>query len=385
MSVKRKDFVYLNNSATSYPKPKEVVTAISEALQSPPAMKGRGEEVGRADMVWQARRQTAAFFGCRDPRRLIFCSNATDALNLAIHGLLGEKGGHAITTTNDHNSVLRPLHTLEQSGLLDLTIVPSGRDGVIIADEITAAIKPETKLLVINHLSNVVGAIAPVEELANACRDRGVPLLVDASQSAGVLNIDVVKTGIDLMAFTGHKYLMGPTGVGGLYIREGIELIPRKQGGTGVRSEYPYQPEEMPIRFEAGTVNYIGIVGLGAAVVYIKERGLQAIRSRMFELREECEEGLRAVSSVNVWGPPAGVEKGPAVSFTINGRGAEEVREILLSRFKIVTRSGLHCAPLCHRTIGTAPEGTVRASFSCLTDSAAPAALIAAVREIVSK
>jgi cysteine desulfurase family protein len=374
--------LYLNNSATSYPKPKEVAEAVAQALLRPPEMTGRGEEVGAKDIVRQARSRLARFFGFRNPDRLIFCSNATGGLNLAIHGLLGEKGGHAVTTTNDHNSVLRPLRTLEKQGLVELTVVPSDAAGVLDAGRITSALRPDTRLLAVNHVSNVVATIAPLEELAPACRERGIKMLVDASQSAGLLDIGVDALGVDLLAFTGHKYMFGPTGIGGLFIAEGVELTPRKQGGTGVDSAYPLQPEELPIRFEAGTVNYVGIVGLNEAAAYLERIGLEEARSWAISLRREFETGLRKIAGVKVYGPGADTEKGAVVSFAVDGHGVEEVGETLRQHYRIITRAGLHCAPLCHQAIGSGEEGTVRASFSCLTDENGPELLLQAVAEI---
>ncbi len=383
MSEARK-IIYINNSATSYPKPPRVAEAVNRALSGPPEMSGRGEETGVKDRVRQSRDRIARFFGCSDPSRLIFCSNATDGLNLAIHGLLGESGGHAVTTTNDHNSVLRPLRTLEKKGIVELTVVPSNGDGVLNSDDIAGAIRDNTKLLAVNSLSNVVGTISPIAELAAVCRERGVILLVDAAQSAGLLDIDVDAAGIDLLAFTGHKYLFGPTGIGGLILGEGIELDPRKQGGTGVNSEFPLQPRELPTRYEAGTVNYVGIVGLDAGIAFIEENGLPRIRERVRKLRSECENGLRALDGITVYGPGPDVEKGAVVSFTLKDHGAEEVGEILRYHYAIITRAGLHCAPLCHEKIGTGLEGTVRASFSFLSDDDAPQRLINAVKEIAA-
>jgi cysteine desulfurase family protein len=378
------EIIYINNSATSYPKPAQVVEAVARALTDPPEMTGRGEETGVKDRVRQARDRIARFFGCSDPSRLVFCSNATDGINLAIHGLLGESGGHAVTTTNDHNSVLRPLRTLEKKGTVELTIVPSDASGVLNPSKIAGALRRDTRLLAVNHLSNVVGTIAPIAELAQICRERGVLMLVDAAQSAGFLEIDVEGCGIDLLAFTGHKYLFGPTGIGGLIIGERAELEPRKQGGTGVDSNYPLQPERMPIRFEAGTVNYVGIVGLDAAIAFLQGVGLAAVRERVTALRRECEEGLRALKGVRVYGPGPDATKGAVVSFAVDGHVVEEVGQILRYQFGIITRTGLHCAPLCHETIGTALEGTVRASFSYLSDDEAPARLIRAVAEIAA-
>jgi len=369
MNTTGEEITYLNNSATSYPKPPEVAEAVARALAGPPEMTERGEGRGIKDTVRIARDKIARFFGIPDPSRLIFCSNATDGLNLAIHGLLGRRGGHAVTTTNDHNSVLRPLKTLEADRLVELTIVPSDATGVLSAEKIIEALRPDTRLLVVNHVSNVVGTFAPVESLARACRERGVKLLVDASQSAGLVEIDVASLGVDLLAFTGHKYMFGPTGIGGLYIAEGVELEPRKQGGTGVNSAYPLQPEEMPIRYEAGTVNYAGIVGLFAAVSYLEKLGLESARARAFALRRECEEGLREMPGVTVFGPGLDAEKGAVVSFNVQGHGCEEVGQMLRQHFGIITR---------------APEGTVRASFSALSDEQAPGKLLTAVAEIAS-
>ena len=347
-------------------------------------MTERGEGSGMKDLVRAARDRIARFFGLSDSSRLVFCANATDGLNLAIHGLLGREGGHAVTTTNDHNSVLRPLRTLERDGRVELTIVPSDDEGVLDAGRIVAALRPETRLLAVNHLSNVVGTLAPLAELAEACRGLGVKLLVDASQSAGLFPIDFDGLGIDLLAFTGHKYLFGPTGIGGLCIAEGTRLEPRKQGGTGVNSEYPLQPEGMPISYEAGTVNYAGIVGLNAGIEFLQEEGLDAVRARATSLRREVEVGLRATAGIKVYGPGPDVEKGTVVSFNLEGHGPEEVGLALRSSYRIITRSGLHCAPLCHRAIGTGEEGTLRVSISCLCPDEAPARFLRAIEEIAA-
>lgn len=377
---------YLNNSATSYPKPPDVAAAIQQAMMNPPQMTGRGEETDARDKVRSAREHLARFFGCPEPDRFIFTSNSTDAINLAIHGLVDSFEGtgvfHAVTTTNDHNAVLRPLKTLEASGQVDLTIVASDENGILDIEKIINALRPDTCLLAVNHLSNVTGVITPIEILGSHCREKGIPFLVDASQSGGILEIHAEQMNIDLLAITGHKYMLGPTGIGALYIAEGQDVVPRKQGGTGVRSAYEFQPEEMPIRFEAGTVNYHGIVGLDAACSYIERTGLSHIRKRIASMRRECELGLRSLPGVTVYGPGADVEKGPVVTFTVEGRGVEEVAGILRERFRIITRPGLHCAPLCHRTIGTGDEGAVRVSFSSLTGDDGPAALIEAVRVI---
>jgi cysteine desulfurase family protein len=354
-----------------------------------PQMSGRGEAAGTVDRISEARVRIARFFGCPEPARLIFTDNSTDALNLAIHGFTAalptsHKLPHIITTTNDHNSVLRPLRTLQKEGRISLTIVPSDPEGRFDVDRIVDAIRNETRLLAVNHLSNVVGTIAPLETLGSICRDKGMTFLVDASQSAGLLPINVKEMNIDLLATTGHKYMLGPTGIGTLYIGEGITLAPRKQGGTGVKSAYPLQPEELPIRYEAGTANYIGIVGLDAARSFIERHGQESMLERIVEQRGNCEDQLYDIDGVTIYGPGMVEDKGAVISFRIDGFGVSEVDTILRTRYNIITRSGLHCAPLCHERLGTAPEGTVRASFSYLTDSEAASLLVEAVHEIAA-
>lgn len=376
---------YLNNSATSYPKPPEVGHAVFQALTDPPGMTGRGEEAGTRDRVLTARTALAAFLGVSHPERLILTSNSTDAMNLAIHGLFDARPGvrlHAVTTTNDHNSVLRPLRTLERQGRAALTIVPMRADGDFDADRILEALRPDTALLAINHLSNVVGTIAPLAHLGAACRERGIVFLVDASQSAGLLEIHAERMRIDLLAITGHKYLFGPTGIGALYIAPHVEIAPRRQGGTGVLSAWPYQPDEYPIRHEAGTVNYVGLMGLDAGRAWIEGIGLAQVRERSVALRRRCEESLRAIPGVEVFGPAADAEKGCVISFRIAGLDVAEADVILRTRYQLILRPGLHCAPLCHERLGTAPDGTLRASFSYLTPHEAGERLIAAVSEL---
>ena len=378
---------YLNNSATSYPKPAAVAQAAFDAMTEQPGMTGRGEESGTKDKVLAARISLARFFGCPNPERLIFTSNSTSALNQAIHGFVDHLSAtdpiHVVTTSNDHNSVLRPLRTLESRKKVELTIVQSDERGVLDPAAIIDALRPDTRILAVNHLSNVVGTAAPLRELGEACREGNITFLVDASQSAGLLEIDVEEMGIDLLAITGHKYMLGPTGIGALYIAEGVELAPRKQGGTGVKSEYKYQPEELPIRFEAGTVNYIGIIALDAARAFIEKTGLETIYNSIRAMCIDCEEKLRSIDGVTVYGPSPEEKQGAVISFRIAGHGVAEVDAILRSDFGIICRSGLHCAPLCHQRLGTSPDGTIRVSFSSLTCNEASDKLVAAIQEIV--
>lgn len=386
---RHKEIAYLNNSATSFPKPDVATKALFRAMAELPEMSGRGEGSSTKDLIKSARVKLARFLGCPQPDRLIFTNNSTSALNIAIHGLFNTAGYskklHAVTTTNDHNSVLRPLRTLEREGRAEITIVASDSKGVLDPEKIISALRPDTALLAVNHLSNVIGTIAPVEFLGAECRKRNIPFLVDASQSAGLLEIDAEKQNIDFLAITGHKYLYGPTGVGILYISDRVEINPTIQGGTGVRSAYPYQPEELPISFEAGTGNYVGIVSLDAARDFIESIGLENIRKRVNSLRHRCEAGLSEIKGIHLYGPGLDVDKGSVISFTMEDHGVADLDEILRSHYKIITRSGLHCAPLCHQTLGTAPEGTLRVSLSYLTPDHYVDRFLEAMKEIAAK
>ena len=383
-----REIAYINNSATSYPKPEIATKALFDAMAQLPEMSGRGEGSTTKDLIKSARVKLARFLGCPDPNRLIFTNNSTSALNIAIHGLFNtagyEKKLHAVTTTNDHNSVLRPLRHLEKDGRAEVTIVSSDENGVLDPEKIISALRPETSLLAVNHLSNVVGTIAPLEALGAECRKRDIAFLVDASQSAGILDINAEQLSIDFLAITGHKYLYGPTGIGALYISDRQDIQPIIQGGTGVKSDYEFQPEELPIRFEAGTGNYVGIVALDAAREFVESIGLEEIRQRITHLRRRCEEGLTEIKGIRLYGPPPEAEKGSVISLTMEGYSVADLDEILRAHYKIITRSGLHCAPLCHKTIGSAPAGTLRASFSYLTPESSVDYLLEALREIAS-
>lgn len=379
--------IYLNNSATSFPKPEVVAKALYDSMITLPGMSGRGEETASArDVVQHARVQLARFLGCPRPERLIFCSNSSDGLNLAIHGFVRQhfaaRALNVITTTNDHNSVLRPLRTLEREGLINLKILPMKRNGEFDHELLLESISEDTDLFVINHLSNVVGTIAPLAKLGEHCRGLGVTTLVDASQSAGLLPINVAEMKLDMLAITGHKYMFGPTGIGALYIDESVTLKPLKQGGTGVKSEEPFQPEELPVLFEAGTVNYHGIAALDAAREYIQRQGMQAVLEKPRRLAGLCRELLADTEGVAVYGPEDSSQCGSVVSFRLEGHGVAEADMILRGRHGLILRPGLHCAPLCHKRLGTFPEGTLRASFSYLNEESHVRILADAVREL---
>lgn len=359
--------IYLDNAATSWPKPPGVAGAMVRFLEEVGANPGRSGhrlsvEAGR--IVYQTREALAALFGLSDPLRIVFAPNATYALNLALRGLL-HPGDHVITSSMEHNAVMRPLRALEQQGVA-LTVVPCAPDGTLDPEDIHRALRPETALVVLNHASNVCGTILPVAEVGEIVRQAGRLFLVDAAQTAGVMPISMKEMSIDLLAFTGHKGLLGPTGTGGLAIGERVPLErfePLVRGGTGSRSEYEVQPDFLPDKFEAGTLNAVGLAGLLAGLSYLQERGLDALRAHEVALTERLLAGLRGIPGVTVYGPADPACRVAVVSFNIAGWMPSDAALFLDERYDIACRPGLHCAPSAHRILGTFPTGTVRFSL----------------------
>lgn len=359
--------IYLDNAATSWPKPPDVVRAMAHFLEEVGANPGRSEhrlsvEAGR--IVYRTREALAALFDLPDPLRIVFAPNATYALNLALRGLL-RSGDHAITGSMEHNAVMRPLRALEAQGVA-LTVVPCAADGTLDPEDIRRALRPETALIVLNHASNVCGTILPVAEVGRIARQADLLLLVDTAQTAGVIPISMREMGIDLLAFTGHKGLLGPTGTGGLAIGERVPLErfePLVRGGTGSRSEYEIQPDFLPDKFESGTLNTVGLAGLLGALSYLQKRGLSAIQAHETALMGRLLAGLQSIPGVSVYGPADPVRRVAVVSFNVAGRTPSEVALLLDERYDIACRPGLHCAPTAHRTLGTFPTGTVRFSL----------------------
>lgn len=356
--------IYLDNAATSYPKPPEVAAAMVDFLTRKagnPGRSGHSLAIAAQAVVSDTRRALASLLGAHDPARLSFTLNATDALNLALWGLL-RPGDRVLTTSVEHNAVARPLFALAESGV-DVHHIPCAGDGSLdLADlerELRAA---PTRLVALTHASNVCGTILPVAEAAELAHRHGARILVDAAQTAGVLPIDVTATGIDLLAVPGHKGLLGPTGTGALYVAPGLELRPMRQGGTGSRSEEPRQPEEMPDRLEAGTVNTVGIAGLGAALRQLRDRdrGLAQVRAHEEALTARLLGGLKEIPGLRVHGTGDAARQVAVVSVTVDGWEPVDLGAALDSSFGIAVRPGLHCAPLAHRTLGTYPRGTVR-------------------------
>ncbi|MBI5557049.1 MAG: aminotransferase class V-fold PLP-dependent enzyme [Deltaproteobacteria bacterium] len=359
--------IYVDNAATSFPKPREVIDTISSLLGGMSLSPGRSAHrysLECSRIIFEARETLASFFNCPDSSRIAFACNVTEALNAGILGLFGtalHPGDHVITTPFEHNSVMRPLRYLEKNAGLTLSILPLSDEGEVMVSELPRLMRDNTRLIVVNHVSNVTGSVVDLEEIG---RLKGECLLmVDAAQSAGVFSIDVKKMHIDMLAFTGHKSLFGPTGSGGFYLREGLALQPLKMGGTGSNSETEVQPDFMPDIYEAGTPNTLGIAGLGSGVEFIVKTGLAAIRGHEQRLCALFLDGLRQLKNVTVFGPGAGRQRAAVVSLRVKGKSESEVAFRLDREFGVMVRAGLHCAPAAHRAIGTFPAGTVRFSF----------------------
>ena len=378
--------IYFDNAATSFPKPPQVVEAITHFLLHVGANPGRSGhrlsvEAGR--IVYEAREALARLFNVRDPLRIVFGHNVTEAINLALRGLL-RPGDHVVTSSMEHNAVMRPLRALERQGV-ELTVVPCSPEGFLDPADVERALRPNTRLIVLNHASNVTGTLLPVAEVGRIARRHGTLLLVDAAQTAGVYPIDVGADAIDLLAFTGHKGLFGPMGTGGLYIGPRVpldEFKPLKRGGTGSRSEYEEQPDFLPDKFESGTLNAAGLAGLAAGVRFVLERGVDEIRRHEEELTRLLLNGLSSVEGVSIYGPGDPARQTATVSFNVAGMEPSEVALRLDEQFGVMCRPGLHCAPSAHRTAGTFPMGTVRFSLGYFNTVEEVEKAVAAVRAI---
>ena len=358
--------IYFDNAATSYPKPEETIRAMNRFMTETggsPGRSGHRLSLEAARTVFEARDAIAGLLGASDPLEVAFTKNATEALNIAIFGVL-KPGDHVITSGMEHNSVMRPLRVMQKRGV-ELTMVPCSSKGELDPDDVIPLIGRNTKAIFLTHASNVTGTIMPVGEVGLIARERDILFCVDAAQTAGALPIDVREMQIDLLAFTGHKSLFGPQGTGGLYVRKGLErrIAMLMRGGTGSGSESEEQPEFMPDRFESGTPNGVGLAGLGAGAAYIASIGLGKIRSHEMMLTKLFLEGVGESRKITVHGPADPARQLPIVSFAIKGLDAGRVALALDEDFDILSRPGLHCAPSAHRTIGSFPQGTVRFSF----------------------
>lgn len=379
--------IYLDNAATSWPKPPEVLKAMTDALERSggnPGRSGHRLSVQAARLIYDTREEIADFFNAGDPMGVIFTGNATHALNLAIYGLL-RPGDRAVTTAMEHNSVMRPLRHLEKKGT-ELHVVPCARDGAVDLVEMAEAVTPGTRLVISVFASNVVGTIMPVKEIAEIAHRAGALLLVDAAQAAGALPVDMQELGIDLLAFTGHKALLGSPGSGGLVIRAGVDasqIQPLMRGGTGSQSELEEHPDFLPDRFESGTPNLVGIASLQAGIRWLRQRGMEAVREYEKDLTRQLIEGLSQIPRLKIYGTLNAEKCVAIVSFTAEGRTVSEIATRLDEEYDVLVRVGLHCAPAAHRTIGSFPEGTVRLAPGVFTTRKQVKTALRAIAKVV--
>lgn len=387
MGVMMRDIIYLDNAATTYPKPQSVYEYMYDFYRTQgfnPGRSGYDASLETEEIIQGTRRMLADFFGGGECKYLTFSYNASDSLNMIIQGVL-KKGDHVVTTNVEHNSVLRPLHHMKHDGVIEVTYVPMDDRGIIDPGDVKKAIKKNTSLVVMNHASNVIGTVQPVKEVGEICADAGVCFAVDACQTAGVIDINVKEMHINLLAFTGHKCLMGPTGIGGSYVREDTPIRCTRFGGTGVRSAYPFHLDEFPYRMECGTLNIVGVAGLKAGLEWIKEQGADAIHGREMKLWVKLRDGLREIDGVTVYRADTPDNHISVLSFNVEGWEAADVGTMLDVDHNIACRTGLHCAPLVHRQIGTEEiHGTVRLSIGAFNTEAHIDTAIEAVREIAS-
>lgn len=356
--------IYLDNAATSFPKPLEVLSEMMDVYARMGVSAGRGSydmATQAEELVSRVRGEVCTFFGGDDPERVIFGYNATDALNTVIQGLV-TPGCHVVSSRLEHNSVLRPLNHLRTRGIISYDLVPFDGRGFIDPQDVANAIRPETRLVVLNHASNVLGTVQPAREIGSICRERGVPLVLDVTQSAGIIPIDMEHLGVDAVAFTGHKALMGPTGIGGLVLRKGLEVAATRFGGTGVDSSILLQTDTYPHRLEAGTINLLGIIGLSAGLRFIARQGMDAAYRHEMALIERLRDGLAALRPVHLYCAENLEHHVPVLLCTLDGMNAQDFGDILDGDYHVAVRTGLHCAPLVHLDLGTSPKGGVRFS-----------------------
>jgi len=381
--------VYLDHAATSWPKPPVVLEAIADFFANAGGNTGRSghrRSIASSRAVSLAREQCADLLGAETPDELIFTKNATEALNLAIYGLAAD-GGRIVTTSLEHNSVMRPLRHLELTGRCTLAVVRAdGRTGAIDLDEWAAALRESAShLAVITHASNVTGAVLPLERLAAAAKEADVPLVVDASQTAGHVPFALPELGAAAVAMPGHKGLLGPSGTGLLYLAPGVEAEPLIRGGTGSLSELEVQPDFAPDKYESGTLNAMGIVGLGAAAQYLADTGIDDVEAKAVALGQRFRDGLAGIDGVAFYGSPDPADSVGIASVNVEGIPCATGARLLDDEFGVMTRAGLHCSPAAHRSLGTAPEGTIRFSWGIDTTETDIDQALAALRTIADR
>ncbi|SEN96592.1 cysteine desulfurase family protein [Peptostreptococcus russellii] len=378
--------IYLDNAATTFPKPESVYAKMDDCMRNycaNPGRSGHKMAMESARVVEETRDIIAKLFNIKNPMDVVYTFNATDSLNLAIKGFL-KPGDHVITTTMEHNSVLRPIMELENIGV-EHTFVQADEEGRIDPKDVETAIKDNTKLIAIIHASNVTGTLIDIETIGKIAKNHGITYLVDASQSAGIYDIDVDKLNIDMLAMPGHKGLLGPQGTGVLYVNNKIRLHSQREGGTGSKSEEIIQPDLYPDKYESGTHNTPGIVGLGAGVEFLLETGLDNIRKHEEELSQYMIDEILKIDGVKLYGPKSAKERAAVIAVNIKDLDSGEVTFRLDREFGIATRSGIHCAPLAHKSIGTLEQGAVRFSLGYFTTKEEVEEAIKAIKVIASE
>ncbi|CAM3630814.1 aminotransferase class V-fold PLP-dependent enzyme [Marinicrinis lubricantis] len=376
--------IYLDNAASSWPKPAGVTEAMVRVMNECGANPGRGSHqmaVQASRILFETRRKAARLFGVHNPNDISFTLNTTMALNIAIQGFVRE-GDHVLCTGIEHNSVRRPLEMLKRNRRVQITYVQTDSTGQIRLEDVEKVIQKNTTLIVCSHSSNLLGTILPVDKIAAIAKKHGIRLLVDAAQTAGCCSIDVEGMGIDMLAFPGHKALLGPQGTGGLYIHPDIELNPLLYGGTGGDSENIDQPHIRPDRLEAGTQNTPGIAGLGAGIDYVLQETVDKIYEKEWMLTQFLMDGLQGINGIQIIGPKMGEAKTGIVTFRMHGASSSEIAFMLDRNYQIAVRSGFHCTPLAHEAAGTKDTGAVRASFGCFNTKEDAQALVDAMKEI---
>ena len=354
--------IYLDNAATSFPKPKEVATAVYDFMVNNGTSSGRGsyKKAMQSDyIVYECRKLIGKLFNFDNPKKVVFTSNVTDSLNIAMRGILKEND-HVITSGLEHNAVWRCLKTLERDINIKIDTVECSKDGITNPQDIKKYIKKDTALIVFTQASNVLGTIQPIREIGAIAREHNIPFLVDSAQSAGAMKIDVKEDNIDILSFTGHKSLLGPMGTGGLIINTDIDIKPLKAGGTGGDSAYKYQPDYYPNHLETGTSNVSGIAGLREAIKFLNKEGIENIHNKEKELTKYALEKLETVKDIEIYGPKDCEKMLSVISFNIKDKRPEDVGSILDQKYDIMLRAGLHCAPTAHSVIGTKERGTLR-------------------------
>ncbi len=379
------EFIFLDNGATSFPKPEEVYTFMDQFYRKfgvNPGRSGYDLCLETGELVEETRKRMTEFFNGKDSNRLCFSYNSTDALNIIINGLL-KKGDHAITTTLEHNSVLRPLYHLFKFNGVEVDHIPFNNKGFVDPDDFPKRFKKNTKLVIVNHASNVIGTIQPIKEIGKYCKEREIPVVIDSSQSAGKIPIDIEDMNVDVVAFTGHKSLLGPTGIGGLYVREGIEIRHTRAGGTGVRSAVKTHLYEYPYRLEYGTMNTLGVAGLYAGLKWIQKQGQDSIHEHEMKLTTLLRDGLKAVEGVTLYCQDDLKDHISIFLFNVDGFEALNTGTILDVDHNIACRTGLHCAPLAHEQLGTAKiHGAVRFGIGPFNTEEHIKTAIEAVKEV---